>query len=205
MELTEYLDNPLEIIDSKSQPFHSEYESKELETKSIKDLLENFKDPAATDEEPFAVSPSKMLRTSLNKPIFNAPLAAPMASSRGNHKPRAPTTMVVNSVYPSPYPIRKDCCHQCKLIFNHKLDFLLHKYKNHPPKRPLIHRSRYKSCSNCLKQFLSKKALENHSYVCVFRNHKHYVCSGCSQRFNNYMVLKRHEKLCYIPKLLKQV
>lgn len=199
MELTDYLDNYLwpdssEVLDSNSQIFQEE-ESKALETKSIKDLLLNFKDP---EEEPFAVSPSKMLRISLNKPSLNAPLVVPMASSQG--KPRAPVTMVVNSVCPSPYPIRKDCCHQCKLIFNHTLDFLLHKYNNHPPKRPLIPRSRYKSCSNCLKQFLSKKALENHMYFCMFRDQKYYVCSCCSQRFNNYLVLKRHERLCFSSK-----
>lgn len=144
--------------------------------------------------------PQPMIKISLNKPSLNAPLVVPMGP--GNSKPRAPATMVVNSVCPSPYPIRKDCCHKCKIIFNHTLDFLLHKYGKHP-KRDRTPRSKYKYCSKCFKTFKCLKSFLNHRYFCTMRIHNYFECSGCSQGFDDYQMLKGHLKTCVVPLVVR--
>lgn len=156
-----------------------------------------------TSNDPFT-NPKSMVTISMNKPNLNEPIVIqPKIEPRHYYyRPRAPAYMVVNSVCPSPFPVRKDCCRQCKLIFNHTLDYLLHKYRLHA-RRERISRSRYKSCSNCWKMFHSKKALLNHSFVCIFRAYSYYICNGCSLRFSDYSILKRHEKECYNPKLIE--
>lgn len=153
----------------------------------------------ATLNDPFAVPPSKILKISLNKPNLNEPLVVQPKFEKRHYyyRPRAPASWVVNSLFPMSRPVRKDCCHKCKLIFNHTLDYLLHKYQKHQ-KLDRIPRSRYQSCSNCTKKFFSKKALLNHSFVCAFRFYRYFVCSGCSQTFNDYLTCKRHEMRCYI-------
>ncbi|KAL5291281.1 hypothetical protein ACFFRR_010594 [Megaselia abdita] len=140
-----------------------------------------------------------MVKISLNKPSLNEPLVVePIPARHYYYRPRAPPSMVVNSLYPSPFPVRKDCCHPCKIIFNHTLDFLLHKYKKHP-KKTRIPRSKYVSCSKCLRTLRSTKALMNHRFACVTPVHNYFECSGCSQGFTDYRKLKAHQKICFVP------
>lgn len=147
--------------------------------------------------------PVPTVKISLNKPSLNEPLMVPPPPTRHyNYKPRAPSSMVVNSLYPNPFPIRKDCCHECKIIFNHTLDFLLHKYKKHP-KRVRIPRARYTSCSKCWRTFNSKKALANHKFACTLRVRNYFECSRCYQGFNDYKMLKLHIKSCFVPLIVK--
>lgn len=164
--------------------------------------------PLLSDEKFFSnnptfLTPQPMVKISLNKPSLNEPLVVHPPSDRHYYyKPRAPSNLVVNQLYPSPFPIRKDCCHQCKIIFNHTLDFLLHKYKKHP-KTDRIPRSKYKYCSKCFKTFRSKKAFLNHKFVCTMRIHNYFECSGCSQGFNDYQLLKSHLKYCPVPLMVR--
>lgn len=101
----------------------------------------------------------------------------------------------------SPKQIQLDCCHTCKIIFHRTIDYLKHKYKLHRTTYRLK-KSRYRSCPNCKKTFITRPALKNHSKVCRFRQLNKYQCSGCSKMFTNYNVLKQHEKLCFVPELI---
>lgn len=163
--------------------------------------------PVKIEEQPGAscspIITENTIKISLNKPNLNAPLVAPLPSLRHyNYKPRAPSSMVVNSVCPSPFPIRKDCCHKCKIIFNHTLDFLLHKYKKHPNKNKLP-RSRYKYCRKCFKTYISRKAFQNHRFFCTMRIHNYFECSRCYQGFNDYQMLKVHMQTCFVPLVVR--